>query len=163
MREVGEPMMIIQTIHQVLQNIHSHHIIHRDIKPENFMLCGKTKQWILIDFGISTVFNDSLLDDDNYATKCSLVGNPFYMSPYVHELNAPRKIDDLISAKYIHLFILLCSFHQQTLPWTISNKYTLDEIKSFKSIENLILLCQQHDLGCLGKQTVHDLQVLYAL
>jgi serine/threonine-protein kinase len=60
----------------VLDYIHAQGIIHRDITPENLILCQKTLQPTLIDFGIVKEIANSLRESDldHHATRVGKLG-----------------------------------------------------------------------------------------
>jgi serine/threonine protein kinase len=60
----------------VLSYIHAQGIIHRDITPENLILCQKTLQPTLIDFGIVKEIANSLRESeaDHHATRVGKLG-----------------------------------------------------------------------------------------
>ncbi|WP_339316402.1 protein kinase [Paenibacillus sp. FSL R10-2734] len=51
--------MIIPNINEGLQVLHQVGIIHKDLKPSNIMMADDGKSVAIIDFGISSVMNDS--------------------------------------------------------------------------------------------------------
>lgn len=56
--------------------LNSLNICHRDIKPENILINPKSLHIKLIDFGLSTYFND-------FSKLTTKVGTPYYVSPEV--------------------------------------------------------------------------------
>ena len=102
----------VNTMVDILENIHAHFVIHRDIKPQNFMMKGQ--DLYLIDFGLATIYVDTnkkhvLAKND----KTTILGTPKFVSPNVHNGQDPSRRDDLISVGYIYLY-LLCG---EELPW----------------------------------------------
>jgi CHASE2 domain-containing sensor protein len=51
--DIGFVLHLLQDILEVLEFVHSHHMIHRDIKPSNLMHRQEDGHWVLIDFGIA--------------------------------------------------------------------------------------------------------------
>jgi len=89
----------------ILESIHSKHVVHRDIKPENFM--QKDDHLVLIDFGLATIADGS---DDNASR--GIVGTPKYASYYTHIGFSGGKRDDLLSLCYVGL-----EWMGRVLPW----------------------------------------------
>jgi serine/threonine protein kinase/CHASE2 domain-containing sensor protein len=55
--EIGFVLHLLNDILEILEFVHSHHVIHRDIKPSNLMHRQNDGHWVLIDFGIAKKFN----------------------------------------------------------------------------------------------------------
>jgi CHASE2 domain-containing sensor protein len=51
--DIGCVLHLLQDILEILDFVHSHHMIHRDIKPSNLMHRQEDGHWVLIDFGIA--------------------------------------------------------------------------------------------------------------
>ncbi|MFM7192438.1 MAG: serine/threonine-protein kinase, partial [Microcystaceae cyanobacterium] len=51
-----EALHYIQQVGSALDYVHSQRFLHRDVKPANIMLRGKTKEAVLIDFGLAREF-----------------------------------------------------------------------------------------------------------
>ena len=52
---------LLQDVLEVLEFVHSHHVIHRDIKPSNLMHRQDDGHWVLIDFGIAKQISSASL------------------------------------------------------------------------------------------------------
>lgn len=67
-----------------LSQAHRVGVIHRDLKPENLFLCephaGNTETLKVLDFGVSKIVDNSVLDPTVTRTGTTL-GTPAYMSP----------------------------------------------------------------------------------
>lgn len=46
-------MQIFLEVSKRLEQLHDKGFVHRDLKPDNIILLPRTKNWMLIDFGIS--------------------------------------------------------------------------------------------------------------
>jgi serine/threonine protein kinase len=129
---------------RIVDHLHTYDIIHRDIKPENFM--KSHHQWILIDFGFATIWRDvegqssdtSTTEKTNRNIDTEIpVGNPYYISPYVHRYHTHRPKDDHISVCYIILHMWLFHTYQQGLPW-IQPSISMNMIYQLKSRKHMI-------------------------
>jgi casein kinase 1 len=88
---------------QGLKAIHNKGIIHRDIKPENILYHQSKNRWYLIDFGLSTFYQD---EDGNHKLPTTpprkhLIGTPNFVSCFIHEGQDPTRRDDLIALGYV--------------------------------------------------------------
>ena len=123
---------ILKKMLSILESVHSLFVIHRDIKPDNFMFDGNGELFLL-DFGLSTFVEENKSDEPHFT------GNAIYASPNIHNLKAPKVIDDVISVSYVYLY--LC--YGGKLPWshiddtTIINSSKLEKIIIAKRIENI--------------------------
>lgn len=72
----GEAKVIIQQLIKIVKYLNSLHICHRDLKPENIMVNPRTLKIKLLDFGLSSHFDD-------FSDLSSPVGTPYYVSPEV--------------------------------------------------------------------------------
>ena len=150
---------------EILETIHSHYVIHRDIKPANFMLREGTGEIVLIDFGLATVFVDE--GHRHFPSpaepKTTILGTPKYISYNVHMGEEPSRRDDLISAGYILLWMILTSAGQR-LPWETNsgsdNGKDIDQIShprnqelaKHKSLTSISTIIEQFsDTASLGK------------
>ena len=96
-----------------LEFIHSKGILHRDIKPDNFLL--KEDELYLIDFGLCKKWKTEEGSHIKERKERSPLGTANYISVNVHQGIEPSRRDDLESAGYIILFLLLKSGE---LPWS---------------------------------------------
>lgn len=70
-----EAKIIISQLIRIVKYLNSINICHRDLKPENIMIDAKTLRIKLLDFGLSSYFDNKTL--------VSPVGTPYYVSPEV--------------------------------------------------------------------------------
>lgn len=82
----NETKIIIQQILKTIKYIHGKGIMHRDLKPENIMINPKTKHIKLVDFGLSSYFEDFM----NLHTR---VGTPYYVAPEVLNGDYNKQVD----------------------------------------------------------------------
>src|ERR1051325_7272189 len=76
---VPEARRILAEAAEGLQAAHEAGVVHRDIKPENLMIDGKTRQVLLMDFGIAKAMD---ANKEHAITGTGVViGTPQYMSP----------------------------------------------------------------------------------
>lgn len=90
----SETCYILKQILKTIKYVHSKNIIHRDLKPENMMIDPKNSSIKLIDFGLSSFYNES----QSLMTK---VGTPYYVSPEVLLGNGYSKETDIWSVGVI--------------------------------------------------------------
>jgi serine/threonine protein kinase len=99
----------------ILESIHTSHVIHRDIKPHNIMI--KNGELFLIDFGLATFYiNDEIKHISKTCSHDTIIGSPKYASIHIHEGITLSRRDDLISLGYIYIFMM-----KGELPWDICN------------------------------------------
>lgn len=75
--EAGRAIGLLRQVCKGLHAAHRAKIIHRDVKPENIMLSstGRTDEVKILDFGISTVY------DDSENARGSTAGTAHYIAP----------------------------------------------------------------------------------
>mmetsp|Transcript_3747 Transcript_3747/g.9550 ORF Transcript_3747/g.9550 Transcript_3747/m.9550 type:complete len:628 (+) Transcript_3747:271-2154(+) len=120
-----ETAIVAKTLLNVLDTLHSMHIVHRDIKPENILLSkeddcldqlGAVK---LTDFGLARLLHDdseasskASLDSEDMSVKqrsraYSRVGSDYYAAPEVHMgLGYDTPVD--IYSLGVTLYVMLC-------------------------------------------------------
>ena len=102
--------VIVRRLAMALGHAHEHGVVHRDLKPDNIMISAKSKQPIVMDFGLVQLNRDGLSESSSELTgEGSLMGTPLYMSPEQVEAD-PEKIGpqtDIYSLGVI-LYELLC-------------------------------------------------------
>jgi len=134
----------------LLEYIHSKHLIHRDIKPENFLigntLTDKRNVIHIIDLGLSKRYIDSEtgkhipIKEDK-----SIVGTPSFMSVNTHLGKELSRRDDLESLGYMLIYFL-----RGNLPWqmkyltprTLRGK--LSKIRDMKMEMSISSLCKNY-------------------
>ena len=85
---VDEAVRIASEAASGLQAAHDAGIVHRDIKPGNFLLEGKERRVLLMDFGIAKVAEGAEVGLTGTGT---IVGTPLYMSP--EQASGERRIN----------------------------------------------------------------------
>jgi serine/threonine protein kinase len=144
--------VIMRTMINIFQFIHSKLVIHRDIKPQNIML--KTGELYLIDFGFATFYVDEnsnhIVDD---SSRQHIIGTPKYVSYHIHCGSLPSRRDDLISLGYIYMYL-----YNRKLQWdtiiepdgtdaeyedTHILNYKNKQRKVLKEFENIQPICAQ--------------------
>ena len=82
----SEACFIIKQLLKTIKYIHSIGIIHRDLKPENIIIDSNTCQIKLIDFGLSTFYQE-------FVSLKTKVGTPYYVAPELLEGSYGPEID----------------------------------------------------------------------
>lgn len=82
----ADTQKIIHQLLKTLKYIHKRGIMHRDLKPENIMINPATLHIKLIDFGLTSYFNDSM-------TLSTRVGTPYYVAPEVLDGSYNKEVD----------------------------------------------------------------------
>ena len=92
------PSMIVSMI-KALYAIHEQGIVHRDLKPENILYHQEKRKWMLIDFGLSSFYQDEQGNHNPPASKPKrhILGTPNFVSTFVHQGEEPSRRDDLIA------------------------------------------------------------------
>lgn len=97
---------ILASCLRVYESIHATGVVHRDVKPQNLMC--KSRQWYVIDFGLSTFYVD-----EHYRPMAPsiepilhLVGTPKYVSWFAHQGYDTTRRDDVLSLGYVGLWML---------------------------------------------------------
>ncbi|MCQ2818680.1 MAG: protein kinase [archaeon] len=107
--QIGYQMM------NIMEFIHSKHIIHRDIKPDNFVmgLEGKNNILFLVDFGLAKKYRSyTTLEQYPLIKKKKLTGTARYASIHALEGFEQSRRDDLESIGYVLIYLL-----KGNLPW----------------------------------------------
>lgn len=94
---------IIPCINEALHMLHQHDIIHKNLKPSNIMLMDDSKGVAIIDFGISTMF-----EDGNTMLSMKISKTPEYSTPETFQ-NLFYQESDYYSFGMI-LYELYCGF-----------------------------------------------------
>jgi len=97
------PSLVWPQMVQAIERVHACGILHRDIKPEHFMLDPRSDTLVLTDFGFAVFMDQEDQEDQKEKEKGKdqhIVGSPRYCSVHVHEGQAYRRRDDLLSALY---------------------------------------------------------------
>lgn len=88
--------MIMKSLLQGVEYIHSKNIIHRDLKPENILLANASEVCTdikIVDFGLSAVLSTNLLDANASHANCK-AGTLIYMAPeQVTKQSYAKKVD----------------------------------------------------------------------
>mmetsp|Transcript_19920 Transcript_19920/g.28025 ORF Transcript_19920/g.28025 Transcript_19920/m.28025 type:complete len:333 (-) Transcript_19920:202-1200(-) len=101
-----EASVLIQSVAEALQYLHSIGIVHRDLKPENLIYANRDANSVIkiTDFGLAKL--KSPKSDNMMETAC---GTPGYVAPEVLKKQKYNNAVDVWSLGVI-LYILLCGF-----------------------------------------------------
>jgi len=123
--------LIMMQVIDRLEELHSCHYTHRDIKPHNLCISlDETFKVSLIDFGLASKY---IKDSGEHRIKSpgrGFVGTCRFASSSAHEGNSPCRKDDLESAGYVWIWMVLGK-----LPWqqlNIPDRSTKHEILAFR-------------------------------
>lgn len=119
-------------ITQALKAIHEQGIIHRDLKPENILYHQDKRRWMLIDFGLSTFYQD---EDGKHRPpsqkpRRNILGTPNFVSTFIHNGEEPSRRDDLIALANVSWW--LAQGGTWNLPQIKKEPETLDKIIQIK-------------------------------
>ena len=81
-----ETRTIVRQLIKIVKYLNSIKITHRDLKPENIIIDPETLKIKLIDFGLSSYFNE-------FNKLMSPVGTPYYIAPEVLNRNYGKECD----------------------------------------------------------------------
>lgn len=109
-------IILLDQIFDALQFIHEEGVVHRDIKPQNFCVGREEDNFdkvFLIDFGLSKIFYSEDSGHIEPRGGKSLLGDIMYASIANHEGKEQSRRDDLESAMYMIIHLMVGS-----LPWS---------------------------------------------
>jgi serine/threonine protein kinase len=67
---------------QLLEYMHSHHLIHRDIKPQNIILCQTDLRFVLVDFGaVKDMYPSTTTVQQQSISSSQSIGTPGFAPP----------------------------------------------------------------------------------
>lgn len=98
--------------------LHSVGVVHRDLKPENIMF-DESMRVKLIDFGFAKKFVEDGVHVANDTDRTTMLGTPYFMSTYNHDLYTPTRRDDVQTAYFVIMSLV------GELPW----KKTTDRLE----------------------------------
>lgn len=64
---LGDGVSVLRSLARTLFALHKGHVVHNDLKPDNVFINVKTKQSLLIDFGLSTSIYDTSIRKLDYS------------------------------------------------------------------------------------------------
>ena len=151
-------LQIALQILDIVEYIHSKHLIHRDIKPDNFLIghsfSNKENVIHVVDFGLSKKYIDPHTGKHIPFRECStLVGTPTFMSTNAHMGKEQSRRDDLESLGYMIIYFLRGSLPWQ---WSTLNGKTIKEkllkTGALKRATSISTLCE--DCSVETKETM---------
>ena len=162
----SETASVAKTMLDVLDALHSRHIVHRDIKPENILLVdqdvNQLKSVKLTDFGLARLLHDeneaspkaSDMEDEvsvkQRSRAYSRVGSDYYSAPEVHMgLGYDTPVD--IYSLGVTLYVMLCG----TPPSSTSSLFKTDDI--YLSDEDSSCLISVSEESTQSSQTSSEL------
>ncbi len=77
-------LAVVAQVLDALSAAHAAGVVHRDLKPENVFVTkmGEQEDFVkVLDFGISKIVADSILDISSMTKTGSVMGTPYYMAP----------------------------------------------------------------------------------
>lgn len=91
-----EASLVMKSLLEGVEYIHSKNIIHRDLKPENILLASGSDTCTdikIVDFGLSAVLSTNLIDTNASHQNCK-AGTLIYMAPeQVTKQSYAKKVD----------------------------------------------------------------------
>lgn len=117
---------ITKQLLKTIKYLNSLGICHRDIKPENILINPKSLQVKLIDFGLSTYFNDK----PELTTK---VGTPYYVSPEVLKGSYGKQCDVWSIGVITYILLTGCPPFQGENLSEVYNEILYEKLKLYKS------------------------------
>ncbi len=96
----------------ILEAIHNKYILHRDLKPENMLFDPRSRQFFLIDYGLSKRYVDRFGKHILRTINKSFRGTLRYCSLNMHNGVENTRRDDLESLSYVLIYLL-----RGHLPW----------------------------------------------
>lgn len=114
----------------ILEELHNNRIIHQDIKPANILFNKNSQKIYLIDFGISSTWEESSKQEkiNRY------IGTARYSSIRSHNRYKQSRVDDLESFGYVLIY-----FANGKLPWqNISSSNIKDKWNKIRDIKETV-------------------------
>lgn len=108
----GEVRLILISLLEVLQYVHSKGIIHRDIKPDNIILRSLDNKPVLIDFGAVRETMATVVNSEGNVTSSIVVGTPGFM-PNEQAAGRPVFASDLYSLGLTAIYLLMGKMPEQ--------------------------------------------------
>jgi serine/threonine protein kinase len=122
---LNESIFIIKELLKQLNNINKS-IIHGDLKSSNVVLHDKTKEPMIIDFGLTKSINDK-----NEVISTYYISSPESLLTLSEFKKCIDKIEELDISKhdYIGLFTIIISMYTVQHFWTIAYNYLVNHVK----------------------------------